>query len=127
MVNSATENKLDFPADRQEIPSKLEWLYTELERVYMMHPLISIVAIKMNQFIGETMANRYSTHLDGVVMLSAQQNGKSAHTFIYANIQQGMNSKKVRAFAEANVGRTDKYWDNRMADAVAAAWTARNK
>jgi hypothetical protein len=65
--------------------------------------------------------------MDGVVMQSALQNGKTAHTFLYANMQQGMSSKKVQAFAEANVGRSDKYWNAQMADAVAAAWTGRDK
>ena len=126
LVNAATENKLDFPADRQEIPQKLQWLYSELERIYRIYPDISKVAIKMNQFGTEKLANRFSTHMDGVVMLSAMQNGKSVNTFLYANIQQGMSSKKVQAFAEANVGRSDKYWNAQMADAVAAAWNGRN-
>lgn len=127
LVNSATEHKLDFPANRQEIPQKVQWLYSELERIYRMYPDISKVAIKMNQFGTEKMANRYSTHMDGVVMLSALQNGKTADTFLYANMQQGMSSKKVQAFAETNVGRSDKYWNPQMADAVAAAWTGREK
>jgi len=126
LINAADENKLDFPADRQ-IQQKLQWLYSELERIYRIYPDISKVAIKMNQFGTEKMANRFSTHMDGVVMLSALQNGKTADTFLYANIQQGMSSKKVLAFAEANVGRSDKYWNAQMADAVAAAWTGRDK
>lgn len=127
LVNSAAENKLDFPADRQEIPQKLQWLYSEFERLYRMYPNISKIAIKMNQFGTEKMANRFSTHMDGVVMLSALQNGKTAQTFLYANMQQGMSSKKVQLFAETNVGRSDKYWNAQMADAVAAAWTGRDK
>jgi Holliday junction resolvasome RuvABC endonuclease subunit len=82
LVNSAAENKLDFPADCQDIPQKLQWLYSELERLYRMYPDISKVAIKMNQFGTEKMANRFSTHMDGVVMLSALQNGKTGHTFL---------------------------------------------
>ena len=127
LVNAGSENKLDFPADCQEIPQKLQWLYSELERLYRMYPDISKVAIKMNQFGTEKMANRFSTHMDGVVMLSALQNGKTADTFLYANMQQGMSSKKVQAFAEANVGRSDKYWNAQMADAVAAAWIGRDR
>ncbi len=127
LVNASLENKLDFPADRQEISQKLQWLYSELERIYLKYPDIFKVTIKMNQFGTEKMANRYSTHMDGVVMLSAMQNGKSVFTFLYANIQQSMSSKKVQAFAEANVGRSDKYWNAQMADAVAAAWTGRDK
>jgi len=127
LVNAMAENKLDFPADRQEIAQKILWLHDELERILRMYPDITKVAVKMNQFGTEKMANRYSTHLDGVVMLSAMKNAKALNTFIYANIQQGMSSKKVQAFAEANVGRSDKYWNAQMADAVAAAWTGRDK
>ena len=39
LVNAATENKLDFPADRQEISQKLQWLFSELERIYRMHQI----------------------------------------------------------------------------------------
>ena len=92
-----------------------------------MYPDVAKVAIKMNQFGREKMANRFSTHMDGVVMLSAMQNCKPVATLLYASIQKGMSSKKVQAFAEDNVGRSDKYWNAQMADAVAAAWTRRNK
>ncbi len=127
LVNAAAENKLNFPADREEIAQKLQWLYLELERVYRLYPDVSKVAIKMNQFGIEKMANRFSTHMDGVAMLSALQNGKTAQTFLYASIQQGMNSKKIKAFAAANVGHSDKYWDEQIAGAVAAAWSGRDK
>lgn len=127
LLNAAMENKLDYPTNCQEISQKLQWLHSELKRIYRKWPDIAKVAIKMNQFGTEKMANRFSTHMDGVVMLSAMQSGKSVSTFLYPNIQKGMSSKKVQAFAESNVGRSDKYWNLQMADAVAVAWTCRGK
>lgn len=127
LVNESSENKLNFPADCEEIYQKVYWLYAELERIYRLYPNISKVAIKMNQFGNEKMTNRYSTQMDGVVMLSAVKNGKTVNNMIYANMMQGMSSKKVKEFAETNVNRSDKYWDVQMADAVAVAWVARNR
>ena len=127
LVNADSENKLVFPADCAEISQKLKWLYSELERIYRKYPGISKVAVKMNQFGTEQMANRFSTNMDGVVMLSALHNGKEVDTFLYANMQKGMSSKNIQAFAKANVGRTDTYWNPQIADAVAAAWVMGNK
>lgn len=127
LVNKSSENKLNFPADCEEIYQKVSWLYAELERIYRLYPNISKVAIKMNQFGNEKMTNRYSTQMDGVVMLSAVKNGKTVNNLLHANMMQGMSSTKVREFAENNVGRSDKYWDNQMADAIAAAWTVGNR
>jgi len=127
LINSATENKLNFPADKQTISQKLLWLNSELDRIYRINQDISKVAIKMNQFGTEKMANRYSSNMDGVVILSAMKNMKQVKTFLYANIQTKMSSKKIKEFSEINVGKTEKYWDSPMADAVAVAWTWRNE
>jgi len=126
LVNADNESKLNFPAGIEEIADKLVWLHAELERIFRKYPDLSRVAVKMNQFVPEKMANRYSTNLDGVVMLAAKQNGKSASTVLYANIEKGMSSAKIKSFAEGNVGCSSKYWDAQMADAVAAAWTRRD-
>jgi len=37
LVNAGAENKLDFPADSQEIAQKLLWLHDELERILRMY------------------------------------------------------------------------------------------
>jgi Holliday junction resolvasome RuvABC endonuclease subunit len=126
LVNADTENKLDFPADSQETEQKLLWLHGELERILRKYPDVSRVAVKMNEYVREKKTTRPSTHMDGVAMLTAMQADKLVCSLLYANIQQGMGSKKVQVFAEANVGRSSKYWNVQMADAVAAAWTWRN-
>ena len=126
LVNKDDENRLNFPAATEEMPGKLSWLKTELDRIFRKYPDIGRVAIKMNQFGTEKMANRYSTQMDGAVMLVSQLNGKSVSTLIYANIGKGMSSKKIQDFSESNVDRSGKYWNPQMADAVAAAWTRRD-
>lgn len=125
-MNKDDENRLNFPAATEEMPEKLLWIKTELDRVFRKYPDINRVAIKMNQFGTEKMANRYSTQMDGAVMLASQLNGKPVSTLIYANIEKGMSSKKIQVFAESNVDRSSKYWNAQMADAVAAAWTRRD-
>lgn len=126
LVNESDESRLIFPATMEEIADKLLWLKAELERIFRKYPDINHVAIKMNQFGTEKMANRYSTHMDGAVMLSAKMEGKPVSTLVYASIERGMSSKKVQNFSESNVGRTRKYWNAQMADAIAAAWTRRD-
>jgi Holliday junction resolvasome RuvABC endonuclease subunit len=126
LVNAAEENKLDFPADCAQIPQKLQWLYSELDRIYRMCPDISKVNIKMNEFVREKKTTRPSTHMDGVVMLSAVQKKKAVSILLYANIKRGLGSRTVEMFTETNVGRSDKYWNVQMADAIAAAWAGRN-
>lgn len=126
LVNASDESKLSFPAGAEGIADKLVWLHAELERILRQYPGINHVAVKMNQFGTEKMVNRYSTHMDGVVMLTSQLKGKPVSTLIYANVERGMSSTKIKSFAEGKVGRTCKYWDTQMADAVAAAWTRRN-
>lgn len=125
LVNADDECRLNFPADTEEIVDKLVWLQAELERIFRKYPDIHHVVVKMNQFGNEKMANRYSTHMDGVVMLVSKQSGKPVSSVIYANIEKGMSSKKIQSFAEIKVGRSCKYWDSQMADAIAAAWTRR--
>ncbi len=123
-VNAELEHKLVFPAEygADGIDYKLEWLYSELDRIYRLYPDIQKVAIKMNQYGMEKKPARYSTNMDGVVMLSAKQNGKQVKTFLYTSIEKGMSSSKIKDFSESIVGRSGKYWDNQMADAVAVAW-----
>ena len=127
LTNATNENRLVFPASDKEISQKIYWLHSELGRIYRIYPKISKVAIKMNEFFQEKMTTRYSTHMDGVAILSAMQRGKIVRNLLYANIKQGMSSNKVKDFAETNVGKSDTYWDNQMADAVAAALTVIEK
>jgi len=126
LVNAAKESKLLFPAAIDDIGAKIKWLHEEMKRIFLEYPEVGQVAIKMNQFGTEKMANRYSTQLDGSLILSTEMNGKKSNTLLYANIEKGMGSKKIKGFSEQNVGKTSQYWDNQIADAIAAAWTAKN-
>tara|TARA_B110001469_G_C9631329_1_gene315848 strand:- start:1520 stop:1981 length:462 start_codon:yes stop_codon:yes gene_type:complete len=127
LVNASDESRLNFPAATEEIADKLVWLKAELEGIFRKYPDIKHVAIKMNQFGMEKMANRHSTHMDGAVMLVSQLNDKTASTLLYANIEKGMSSKKIQTYSEDKVGRSSKYWNPQMADAIAAAWTRRDR
>ena len=39
----------------------------------------------------------------------------------------GTNRKSVKSYAETNVCVSNAYWDEQMADAVAAAWSVRER
>lgn len=122
-TNADIENKLVFPAECQDISEKLLWLHREIERIFNQYPDISKIAIKSNEFFRESSSTRASTHLDAGVMLTSALHNKSVSKKSYSSIQKGLGSKKVKDYAEYNVCRTGKYWDNQMADAVAVAFT----
>ncbi|WP_319759101.1 hypothetical protein [Maridesulfovibrio sp.] len=127
-VNTDSENKLNFPKDCDTIENKIIWFYDELIRIFRDFPHITKVVIKANQFLGkDNSTSRYSTNLDAIVMLAAKQQNKQLKSVIYASIQKGMNSKKIKSYAENNIGKTNINWDNQMADATAAAWVGITK
>ncbi|MFC1676633.1 hypothetical protein ACFL3G_06175 [Planctomycetota bacterium] len=125
-LNSGTENKLDYPASIQTVEQKLNWLYQEIERVLRQYNSIEHIVVKTNEYVREKAATRQSTYMDGVIMLIAAQRGKKLSTKLYANIQKGLGSKKIQAFAEQVASRSAKYWNTQMADAVVAAWSGGN-
>ncbi len=68
----------------------------------------------------ESSASRESAYYDAAVLLAAGRWGIPVDTFFHNQI--GTNSREVKAYAEAKVGRTTMYWNEQMADAVAVAF-----
>ena len=121
MVNQASENRLVFPADLEEASEKILWLYREIERIFHADSTIERVVIKTNEFVGsETGARRTSSYLESAVMLFCEQKQIPVTTKTYASL--GSSSKAAKDDAESRVGRTAKYWDGKIADAILAAW-----
>lgn len=123
LENAASDNKLSVPASITEDADaeRLDWMYREVLAIFDAHPGIEKVIIKQNEFTRQdTKAKRKSAHADASVVLACAHRGIPVELKIYASMPT--TSKDTKQHAESRVGKTDKYWDNKMADAVNAAW-----
>lgn len=124
LLNSNGENKLDFPVGCQKIQEKLHWLNQELERVLRQYTGIEKIVIKINEFFGkEKMASREAAYFDAVILMVAGKRRLSADRKLYRAI--GTRRNEVKIFAQKHVGCTTRYWNEQMADAIAAAWSGK--
>jgi hypothetical protein len=121
LANANTESRLVYPADMDQASRKVLWLYREIERIFHTNSDIAAVAIKTNEYgLTEKAAMRESSYSEAAVALLSEQRGKPVFIKTYASL--GTRSADVKSHAEERVGRTDKHWDNKMADAIIAAW-----
>ncbi|ANL71100.1 hypothetical protein AMC83_CH01076 [Rhizobium phaseoli] len=121
--NASSDNKLSVPASIGEDADdeRLDWLYREATAIFDAHPGIERVVIKQNEYTqSDTKAKRKSAHADAAVVLACAHRGIPVDMKIYASMQT--TSKQTKQHAESRVGKADKYWDSKMADAVNAAW-----
>jgi len=126
LLNAGGETKLDFPADKTTIATKLHWLREELNRVLRQNPGVTKMAIKCNEYGrgGEKASSREAAHLDAAALMVAGERMLPVEMLVYRSI--GTKRDEVKAFAETNVGRVDPYWNEQIADAIAVAWATRN-
>ena len=126
LVNADSENKLDFPADCRSIEQKLYWLHQEFDRVLRQYLGIDRIVIKANEYGrgGETASSREAAYFDAVVLMIAGTRQIPVDVKLYRTI--GTRRNEVKTFAKTNVGATNCYWNEQMADAVSAAWSGRN-
>lgn len=123
LENASGDNKLTVPASIAEEADaeRVGWIYREILRIFDEHPEIAKVMIKANEFTQQdTKAKRRSTYNDAAVMLASAHRGIAVEVKIYASIPT--TSADTKRHAETRVGRTKKFWDNKMADAVNVAW-----
>lgn len=123
LENAASDNKLAIPASIPEDADakRLDWLYREVLAIFDAHPGIAKVMIKQNEYTqSDTKAKRKSTHADAAVVLACAHRGIPVEMKTYASM--ATTSKDTKLHAESRVGKTDKCWNNKMADAVNAAW-----
>jgi hypothetical protein len=121
LENANSESRLTYPADVNQASRRVLWLYREIERIFHANSDIAAVAIKTNEYgLTEKAAMRESSYAEAAVALLSEQRGKPV--FIRTHASLGTRSADVKAHAEQRVGRTDKYWDNKIADAIIAAW-----
>lgn len=126
LQNGATESKLVYPSDIEDAPKKVLWLYREIERIFHANPDIARVVIKTKEFgVRETKAMRESTYLEAALMLYCEVKKIPVCAKVYTSLDT--RSADVKDDAEKRTGRTAKYWDTKIADAiVAACWGAEN-
>lgn len=123
LENAASDNKLLVPASVTEDADaeRVNWMYREVLAIFDAHPGIAKVMIKQNEFTRlDTKAKRRSAYNDAAVILACAHQGIPVELKIYASM--GTTSTDTKLHAENRVGKTAKYWDNKMADAVNAAW-----
>lgn len=122
LANAAGETRLSFPANVTSGVEKAGWLYREVERVFRDNPGIARVVIKTNEYTqSDSKAKRESAYAEAMLLLYCAQHHIPVEIKIYTSL--GTKSADVKTHAEARVGRTAKYWDAKMADAVVAAWS----
>lgn len=120
-ANSDCESRLVYPADVKDASEKVLWLYREMERIFHADPDINAVVIKTNEYgLVEKASMRESSYIEGALLLFCAQRQMPVFVKTYASL--ATRSASVKADAEHRVGRTSKYWDNKIADAVVAAW-----
>lgn len=118
--NKDGETKLKFPTSITVIEDKLVWFESEIERILRQNADISVMAVKVNEFAGtETWAKREGAYLDATAILSGKKNNINVYKKIYS--QMKVKSSNVQNKAEKMVGRTNKYWDKKIADAICCA------
>ena len=124
LVNADTESRLVYPAGMDSLEDRLVWLSDEIDRIIHQNGGIDKAVIKANEYVGtETKTKRASISSDAVIMLCCAKANIPVAAKIYGSL--GSTSTKVKDHAEHRVGRTTKYWDQKMADAVVAAWSGR--
>ena len=122
LANAASETRLSYPAGVTSPSEKADWLYREIERVFRDHTDIARVVIKTNEYTqSDSKAKRESAYAEAILLLYCAQHQVPVEIKIYTSL--GTKSGDVKTHAEARVGRTSKYWDAKMADAVVAGWS----
>lgn len=126
LVNADAESRLSYPGNVSKSDEKVDWLYKELECILHENQGIQKVCVKTNEYTqSDSKAKRESAYLEGAILLFCRQKNIPVTVKIYASL--ATKSADVKNHAEQRVGRTAKYWDSKMADAVIAAWNgARN-
>lgn len=120
--NNNEEHSLKYPKELESSEQKLKWLYDEVSRILRKNPDIEAVGLKVSEYgRAEKKSTRFTSYADAMVFLVCGQNQKDIHEFIYTQLPT--TSAKVKDYAENLVGKTDKYWDTQIADAIAVAYS----
>lgn len=124
-INKDMENRIKYPANIDRIEDKLEWVKSEIDRIFRINPNIERAYVKMNEYGTESSVTRETTYIDSIFLLSAKEHNIPIERRL--NSQISSTAAKAKEYAERRVGKTDKYWNNAIADAVLVAfWGLKN-
>lgn len=120
-LNKDSENLIKFPTSIVNIEDKLYWAKSEIDRILRINSTIKKIYLKTNEFNGnENSSKRETTYIDALILLSAKEHTIPVEKKLYN--QLGTSSSRVKVLCEGLLGKTDKYWDNTMADAMLVAY-----
>lgn len=120
-INKDEEHCLRYPATIHKVEDKLHWVKREFDRIFRQHTSIDKIIVKINEYAGtENGAKRETSYIDAIVLLLASENNITVERKLYSQI--GTTSKQTKEHAESRVGKTDKYWNTTMADAINCAF-----
>ena len=119
-ANKNTENRIKYPATIDRVEDKLQWVKSEVDRVLRINPNIERIYVKMNEYGTESSTKRETTYIDSMFLLSAKEHNLPIERKL--NSQIASSAAQAKEHAERRVGKTDKYWNNAIADAILVAY-----
>lgn len=120
-LNKDDENRLKYPVSADKIEEKLCWVKSEIDRILRKNPNVEKILIKSNEFNGkENTAKRETAYVDAIFLLCAKEHNIPVEKKLYSQI--GASANNTKEVAEQRVGKTEKYWNNGIADAILVAY-----
>lgn len=124
LLNSETENLIKVPAGVSEYGDQLAWQKGEVDRIIRQNPDITKIILKTGEYgRSDTKSTRLGAYFDAIVILAAVEANLPIEAKIYN--QLGTKRSQVKEDAEKRVGKTNTHWNEQIADAIIAAWSAR--
>ena len=123
-LNKDTENRIKYPANIVKVEEKLLWVKSEIDRILRINSNIKRMYIKTNEYGTESATKRETTYIDSIFLLVAKEHNLPVERRLNSQISSTAN--KAKELAEQRVARTDKYWNNTMADAILVAYWGLN-
>lgn len=124
LLNKAEENKVNVPLSLQG-DDVFIWYKNEIIRLLDYGPFAGI-AIKRNENISSCYSKLKGTmFFDCIATMIALDKNIKTKSYIYN--QMHVNKKTVISMTEDLVGKTNKYWDISIADAIASAYSLSNE
>lgn len=120
-INLNKENKINKPQGYEGKELYL-WYQSEIERILDTNDGIEAIAIKQNENSVQSCYGKLKDVMffDCIASMSAFCRDLGVESFVYN--QLGVSSKTVKEQAETIIrGKTSKYWDEKIADAIVAA------
>lgn len=118
-INLNAENKIVAPSGYLE-NEIYNWYKSEIKRIIDTHGKFDCITIKRNENTPSCYSKLKTVmYFDAIVTICALDYNINVVQYLYSNLKT--NSKSVKDNAEAKVGKSTKYWDEKISDAIVAA------